>query len=66
MCQIYLPLVSYNTYGRPYVPEKSGLNQWNADGRLRNSLEVYIPIPISVHRQFHDFFPDRNTQFNLI
>ena len=41
-------------YGRDHtVFEKSGLNQWNAKGRVRNLNEVYIPVPA------------RNTSFNL-
>lgn len=38
------------------VFEKSGLNQWNAGGRERNNLEVYIPIPRWIHKKFPDFF----------
>ncbi|MCP4481346.1 MAG: NgoFVII family restriction endonuclease [bacterium] len=58
---VFLPL-----YGRNYtVFEKSGLNQWNAGGRKRHSNEVYIPIPIEIHRNFPDFFPDRDTPFML-
>jgi len=58
---IYLPL-----YGRnKTVHEKSGLNQWNANGRQRNENEVYIPIPIQVHKIEPNFFPDRDSSFNL-
>ncbi|PKA22722.1 restriction endonuclease PLD domain-containing protein [Leptospira levettii] len=58
---IYLPL-----YGRDkHVFEKSGLNQWNADGRKRDPNEVYIPIPIKIHKYFPNFFPPRDQQFNL-
>ena len=58
---IFLPL-----YGRnKTVFEKSGLNQWNAGGRSRDSNEVYIPIPAEIHRIYPDFFPDRETSFNL-
>jgi len=45
---------------------KSGLNQWNAGGRKRNSGEVYIPIPSEIHSQFHSFFPERDQHFELI
>lgn len=38
------------------VPEKSGLNQWNAGGRKRDPNEVYIPIPAWIHDVFDDFF----------
>jgi len=58
---IFLPL-----YGRNQtVFEKSGLNQWNADGRPRNLNEVYIPIPAEIHRNFPNFFPDRDNPFML-
>ena len=58
---VYLPL-----YGRNYtVFEKSGLNQWNAEGRERHSDEVYIPIPAEIHEKFPSFFPDRDTSFFL-
>ncbi|MFH1564800.1 MAG: hypothetical protein ABIC82_03040 [bacterium] len=45
--------------------KKSGLNQWNAGGRLRDPDEVYIPIPAEIHRNFPNFFPDRETSFLL-
>ncbi|MGU8591734.1 hypothetical protein ACV3R4_06095 [Clostridium perfringens] len=61
---IYLPL--YSTKGELHVPEKSGLNQWNADGRTRNPNEVYIPIPKKIHRDLPRFFPERDTHFALI
>lgn len=38
------------------VPEKSGLNQWNAGGRKRHPNEVYIQIPAWIHDVFNDFF----------
>ena len=58
---IYLPL-----YGRNQtVFEKSGLNQWNAGGRDRHHNEVYIPIPAEIHKNFPNFFPDRETPFDL-
>ncbi|MBG9982129.1 NgoFVII family restriction endonuclease [Aerococcaceae bacterium DSM 111020] len=38
------------------VPLKSGLNQWNASGRVRHPDEVYIPIPSWIHTTFPDFF----------
>lgn len=59
---IYLPL-----YGRnKTVYQKSGLNQWNAKGRLRHPNEVYIPIPIDIHKNYPKFFPNRETPFSLI
>ena len=50
---------------RKYVFEKSGLNQWNAGGRKRDLGEIYIPIPIEIHKQFPNFFPKRDVQFKL-
>lgn len=47
------------------VEERSGLNQWNALGRVRHHDEVYIPIPARVHREFPNFFPSRDTLFSL-
>lgn len=58
---IFLPL-----YGsKQTVFKKSGLNQWNAGGRERHSDEVYIPVPIVIRQLFPNFFPDRDTPFNL-
>jgi len=58
---IYLPL-----YGRNHtVFEKSGLNAWHAGGRSRHHNEVYIPIPASITQRFPDFFPGRDTPFDL-
>lgn len=58
---IYLPL-----YGRnKTVFERSGLNQWNAQGRERDENEVYIPIPTKVHNLEPNFFPSRNEPFEL-
>ncbi len=58
---IYLPL-----YGRgAQVFKKSGLNQWNAKGRKRNTNEAYIPIPKAIHNSFSNFFPKRDESFPL-
>lgn len=58
---VILPL-----YGRGRkVYEKSGLNQWNAKGRIRNIGELYIPIPSIIHKYFPDFFPSKNETFDL-
>lgn len=62
---IILPLYSTKT-GVKEVPQKSGLNQWNASGRLRNANEVYIPIPSSCNKSFPNFFPSRDISFSLI
>jgi hypothetical protein len=61
---IILPLYS-QTRDNKFVPEKSGLNQWNASGRKRHFNEVYVPIPIWIHRIFPDFFPPRDISFDL-
>jgi NgoFVII restriction endonuclease. len=58
-----LPL--YSTRKGVHVPEKSGLNQWNASGRKRNFNEVYIPIPSTFYREKPDFFPPRDQPFTL-
>jgi hypothetical protein len=62
---VYLPLYAIHK-GKKYVPEKSGLNQWNAGGRLRDPGEVYIPIPTDVHKKKPDFFPERDVSFTLV
>lgn len=48
-----------------FIFERSGLNQWNANGRKRNFGEVYIPIPAELHRKYPAFFPKRDQDFNL-
>lgn len=63
--EVLLPLFSVRS-GKKYVPEKSGLNQWNAKGRERNENEVYIPIPASIHRFKPHFFPDKDNPFQLM
>lgn len=63
----YVILPLYSTRNKqPQVPEKSGLNQWNANGRARNEDEVYIPIPKKIHKEYPNFFPDRKTIFALL
>lgn len=47
------------------VPVRSGLNQWNAKGRARNSNEVYISIPSHIKREHPDFFPPKEVPFSL-
>jgi hypothetical protein len=61
---IFLPL--FSDKGGRNVPESSGLNQWNAQGRPRNPNEVYIPIPSWIHKVFPDFFPAKDEPFELI
>ncbi len=63
----FLPLYSFDrTIGKNYVPEKSGLNQWNASGRKRNFNEIYINIPAEFRRENENFFPDRDKSFKLL
>lgn len=61
---IILPLYGYKNK-EPFVFPKSGLNQWNADGRERNDNELYIPIPSEVREKYPDFLPSRDTPFDL-
>jgi hypothetical protein len=61
---IFLPLYSTRS-SENFVPEKSGLNQWNALGRTRNSDEVYVPIPAWIHKIYPNFFPRRDQTFVL-
>lgn len=62
---VILPLYSSTKELGNYVPEKSGINQWNAGGRKRDEKEVYIRIPLWIHRDFTGFFPPRGESFNL-
>jgi hypothetical protein len=41
------------------------LNQWNAGGRERNMGEVYIPVPIEIHKKYPNFFPSRDEVSSL-
>ncbi|MER2169458.1 MAG: NgoFVII family restriction endonuclease [Psychrobacillus psychrodurans] len=61
---VILPLFSERG-GERNVPERSGLNQWNAKGRPRNANEIYIPIPKWIHHEFPQFFPARDVSFSL-
>ncbi|MEW6556431.1 MAG: hypothetical protein AB1349_03650 [Elusimicrobiota bacterium] len=64
---VILPLYSLreSKKNNKVVAEKSGLNQWNAGDRERDIGEVYIPIPIQIHKNFPDFLPPREKPFNL-
>jgi len=65
--QSFQPMIILPLYGKNYkVFERSGLNQWNAAGRDRDINEIYIPIPIQVHKMMPNFFPTRDKSFNLI
>lgn len=61
---VILPLYGIRNKTK-FVFEKSGLNQWNAVGRKRDFGEVYIPIPIEIHKNFPRFFPPRDESFEL-
>lgn len=63
---LMLPLYTYDrSTKRKIVAEKSGLNQWNASGRRRDPDEVYIPYPSEIRSINENFFPDRNTPFDV-
>lgn len=61
---IILPLYGIKNKEK-FVFEKSGLNQWNGGGRKRDIGEIYIPIPKDIHKEFPEFFPERDVHFNL-
>jgi hypothetical protein len=61
---VILPLYGIKKKSK-YVFEKSGLNQWNANGRKRDYGEIYIPIPALLHRKYPEFFPRRDEEFSL-
>lgn len=64
---LILPLYTYKRgTSIKIVPEKSGLNQWNAGGRARNQDEVYIPYPADIRAVFDSYFPNRDTPFNVL
>lgn len=62
---VFLPLFSISR-GVKTVPERSGLNQWNASGRTRQFGEAYVSIPSRIREVYPDFFPDRGVEFELI
>lgn len=59
-----IPLYSIKNSVKMVFP-KSGLNQWNAEGRNRNIDEVYIPFNKEFRDKYVGFFPDRNTPFDV-
>ncbi len=61
---LILPLFSMK--GGRHVPSKSGLNLWNASGRVRHPNEVEIRIPAPVKRENEGFFPPRHVPFRLL
>jgi hypothetical protein len=62
---VVLPLYS-RKQGSPFIHERSGINQWNAKGRIRKFGEAYVQIPGVVHRFCSGFFPARDTCFQLL
>lgn len=66
--KLCLKLYSENKKNGCFIPEKSGLNQWNASGRKRDPNEIYIPFPKKdrVRKENINFFPPRDKNFNLI
>lgn len=61
-----LPLYSRRGTDREkFVAEKSGLNQWNAAGRVRDANEIYIPYQAVDRQRDLTFFPPRDTSFTL-
>lgn len=62
---VILPLYSTRATKQKVVQNRSALNQWNANGRPRNSGEIYIPIPSIIHKINSNFFPNRDTIFSL-
>lgn len=61
---VILPLYGIQK-GEKFIFERSGLNQWNANGRKRDFGEIYIPIPAELHKKYPNFFPQRDQDFNL-
>ena len=63
--QLCLRLYSVKRDGTKFVPNKSGLNQWNASGRRRDPDEVYIAYQSIDRNRAPGFFPPRDVSFNL-
>ncbi|MDR0462151.1 MAG: hypothetical protein LBG88_02330 [Christensenellaceae bacterium] len=72
--EILVPLYSQTASGEKVVQPKSGLNQWHAKARLntktgkstpRNFAEVYIPWNEPLRSDYENFFPARDTSFNV-
>jgi hypothetical protein len=61
---VILPLYGIQKKKR-FVFERSGLNQWNANGRPRNLGEMYLQIKQEIHDFYPTFFPPRDVNFNL-
>jgi hypothetical protein len=63
--RICLRLYSTHPDGTKFIADKSGLNQWKANGRRRNPNEIYIPYPAEDRANTVGFFPPRKTVFKL-
>lgn len=71
---LVLPLYSTRNKQVKFVPERSGLNQWNAGGRTRDFGvshgrpfgEMYVPVPAPIRNKFRSFFPQKDESFLLI
>ena len=61
---IVIPLYSIKK-DKKIVHERSGLNAWKAEGRKRNIDEAYIPYSSDLRDKNPNFFPDKNTPFQL-
>jgi hypothetical protein len=62
---IIVPLYVTNKAGRKTVFPRSGLNQWNARGRTRDYDEVYVPFNSDLRALHKNFFPPRDTPFEV-
>ena len=61
---VIIPLYSMKN-GEKTIFSKSGLNQWNAGGRVRDYDEVYIPFNSTLREMYEGFFPPRDTPFEV-
>ncbi|MDQ8011883.1 MAG: restriction endonuclease [Flavobacterium nitrogenifigens] len=66
---VILPLFSTRNLKKIEIAKSSGLNAWHAKPRENQERrpygEMYIPIPQEIHKQFPDFFPKKDSPFNL-
>ena len=64
--QLCLRLYNVLNDGTKFVPQRSGLNQWNAKGRKRDENELYIAYLAKDRERDETFFPPRDTPFTLL
>lgn len=62
---LIIPLYSENKKVGRFVGQKSGLNTWNAAGRVRDFDEVYIPYPCAIRKAHPDFFPAKDKKWPM-